>query len=296
MDPIKQFQQRFDEATDLTRRMQVVYPARRNDMAELRARWEKDDPNVVKYCYGPDEPDRYKLEFTKSQRDELKTGYLDNRQSGNGRFSQDDMDSEATVFVRTIEAWAGAENYFEASVPDEQKARKNTLKSVKVAVEKLDQALNELDSEAMGYLYAHLVDGLAVSGVQLSADDNKMTSMLNEHLRAVVEGGEMRKTIRALASTIVDATNKASNSLPKYDHVANDPRLRMAKQMERFMFEHQLPFEARDSGFAVQCLRAMFELAGIDVEKPGYWIKKAIDDPDSHARWIERMQGHLGEN
>jgi hypothetical protein len=54
MDPIKQFQQRFDAATELTRRMTSVYPMRRNDTAELRARWEKRDPNVVKYDLAPD--------------------------------------------------------------------------------------------------------------------------------------------------------------------------------------------------------------------------------------------------
>lgn len=62
------------------------------------------------------------------------------------------------------------------------------------------------------------------------------------------------------------------------------------------MWNHQLPFEAKETGYAVQCLRAMFDLAGIDVEKPGYWIKKAIDDPDSHARWIEKMQVPSSEN
>jgi hypothetical protein len=60
--------------------------------------------------------------------------------------------------------------------------------------------------------------------------------------------------------------------------------------MERLMREHQLPFEANETGFAAQCIRAMFELADLDVEKVGYWIKKAIDHPDSDARWLQGLR------
>ena len=168
---------------------------------------------------------------------------------------------------------AGAENYFEASVPDDQKARKNTLKSVRLAVEKLDQALNDLDSEAMGYLYAHLVDGLAVSGVQLSAEDNKMTSMLNEHFRAVVEGGEMRKAVRGVAATIVEATTRPASPCPNMTTLQTNRAVEWPSD-GTLHAGTSIAVRGQGTGFAVQCLRAMFELAGIEVEKPGTGLRR----------------------
>jgi hypothetical protein len=56
------------------------------------------------------------------------------------------------------------------------------------------------------------------------------------------------------------------------------------------MREHQLPFDASEKGFAAQCMRAMFDLADINVEKVGYWIKKAIDHPDSDTRWLQGLR------
>lgn len=49
-----------------------------------------------------------------------------------------------------------------------------------------------------------------------------MPSMLNHPLRAVVEGGELRKDLSFAIEVIVNATKSASDTLPKHDHVESD--------------------------------------------------------------------------
>jgi hypothetical protein len=158
------------------------------------------------------------------------------------------------------------------------------------ALTKLDQSLAALDSGALGYLYAKVADALAVAGIHLSEHDDRLVSIMHNPILAVAEAGEGRQHLRKIIGEIVQATNSASEDLPTFDRVENDPRLRVARQIERLMREHQLPFEANETGFAAQCIRAMFELADLDVEKVGYWIKKAIDHPDSDARWLQGLR------
>lgn len=289
---VLQFDRRAEEAKELSERMQQAYPAgRRNDMVELRKRWEAKDPNVCKYDSG----DRvtYKLMFTEAQRKEIEDGYLAIRPPPEPYYPPG-WEFDAKVFARMVEGWGESVGAWEALTPETQKNRRRTIEQIGAAILKLDQLLDELDSESMGFLYGHVVDALAVSGVQVSEADNRMASMLNHHLRRVVEGGEARLALRGIAAMMVDATTGAANDLPKHDFTESDVRLVLARRLERRMLENMLPFEASETSFAAQCMRAMFELGGLNVEKVSYWIKKAIDHPDSWARFLQKTRERMG--
>lgn len=289
---VLQYHRRTLEADELSERMQQVYPInRRNDMVQLRQRWEAKDPNVCKYDYG----DRvtFKLKFTDAQRKAIEDGYLALRPPAE-LYTKEGWTYQAKVFARVVEGMGESIGAWQALTPEPQKSRRRTIEQIGVSVLKLDQLLNELDSQSMGFLYSHVVDALAVTGLQISEADNRMTSMLNHGFRSVVEGGEARQSLRSLTAILVDATTKAANDLPKYDFTEGDVRFVLARRLERRMLENMLPFEASETSFAAQCLRAMFELGGLDVEKVAYWIKKAIDHPDSWARFLQKNRERMG--
>lgn len=294
MNEIEKFWHDANEASELFSRVPAAFPLKR-DIASLKARWKAKDPNVCRINFDEENGGTtYELQFTKDQRTQLRKAYLDHRQSpkavaGDPYFIKN-MESDARVFVAIIEDWAKAIDDFESMTPESQKIRKRTLESIILSITKLDQSLAELDSSALGYWYANVVDALVVSGLQLSEADNRMASMLNHPLRAQVEAGELRQNLRFIISVIVSATSTASENLPKYSHTENDPRLRTAKALERLIIENQIPFDSSETGFSAICLRAMFDLAGADVEKMSYWLKKAEDDPDSFARFLQRMR------
>lgn len=290
MDPIDDPYRKADEASDLMSRIPAAFPIKR-DMAALKARWEAKDPNVMMIDNGAHGGTRYELQFTKEQRAELKRAYLRARPPRSGQIlGVDNNEFEADVFVRTVEEWAKAIGLFEAITPDNQKERKRAMESVKASLTKLDQALAELDSSALGYWYGHVVDALAKSVTQVSETENRLSSMLDNPLRAAVEAGEFRQELREILKVVVEATTAATDTLPKYDHTENDVRLKTAMRLERLIIEHGIPFNSSETGFAAICLRMMFELAGVEVEKVSYWLKKAEDHPDSYARFLQRLR------
>ena len=285
------FQRRADEASETLQRVARAYPIKR-DNATLKARWQGKDPNVRATADGKGNI-TYERQFTAAEIKNLETAYIASRPPADSNYPLG-WTQEAKVFVGIIERWAASVDLFQAIAPPDQKTRTRSLDSVANALTKLDQALASLDSGALGYLYVKVADSLAAAGLHLSTHDNRLVSMIDNPPLAVAVAGEGRQLLRKIIGEIVKATNSASEDLPKVDRVENDPRLRVARQMERLMREHQLRFETNETGFAAQCIRAMFELADLDVEKVGYWIKKAIDRPDSDARWIQSLKDRGG--
>lgn len=290
MDPIEQFWQKFEETQDLLGRVPTVFPIKR-DRAALKARHERGDPNVVVYCDEDGNPEDYKLVFTKAQREELQRAY---RAIKPAFHEHDLMDRH---FVGMLETWGDAFADFAAIVVPDQKVRTRAIDSLANALEKVDSALAGMDSAALGWLYACTVDDLATDGVQVSAADDRVTSMRNEWLRSQVEAGELRLSLRQMIATIVAAAAKAAQTLPLAERTKNDPRLKTVMALERLVIENGLAFDTNETGFPALCLRSMFELGGVATEKVGYWLEKAADDPDSYARFIGKMRNKWrGEN
>lgn len=277
-DPFREaieFARRADEAFDLFARIPGAFPSKTPYMAARAARWEKGDPNVVKVAH--DDRLECRLVFTQGQRELLITKYWAARGM---EAPPAESFSLAEEFVDLIEGWADAYDQWQATRPEPQKNRERALGSVVNALEKLDQALAQLDSAALGFLYAKAVDAAAEHGLQISEADDRIASMVDHPLRAQVEAGELRHKMRKVLGVIVEATNKARDELPKSDRIENDWRLALAAiPLKRLFLEHRIAFETTETGFAADALRAIFDLAGLDVEKVSYWLKKAADDP-----------------
>ena len=291
MDPIKQFWNNFEEKQELFFRGMVTYPVRR-DLAALKRRRDLGDPNVIAYVDESGHPYNYELKFTKAQSEDLRKAY----RSAKKRLVLPD-ECEDELFVNIIESFSDAILDLLVIEPPEQKVRQRAIDSFVNGVEKIDAALAEMDSSAIGWLYATVVDKLSSEGVQVSAGDNNIVSMRQHAMRAQVEAGEMRHELRKLALGVVAAAREAQASLPKYERNENDARLRTAKALERQIIDHGIAFVVTETGFPAQCLRSMFELAGLETEKVSYWLKKVADDPDSYAKFLDRMrQKSSGEN
>lgn len=283
------FQRRADEAHETTLRVARAFPVRR-DVAALKARWQHKDPNI-RATRDDKGGVSYERQFTDAQTHELEEAYLASRPRAPSGFS---WAHEANVFVGIIEAWAASIALFQATTPPEQKNRVRSLRSVTNALTKLDQAPADLDSGALSFLYAKLADSLAAAGFQLSESEGRPGSMMDDPMRAAAEAGEGRKLLRVIIDQGVQAATSATKDLPTIDRVETDPRLGTVRRLERLMLEHQLPFEATEASYAAQCARAMFELADYKVEKVAYCLRKAIDHPDSHARWLQSLRERAG--
>lgn len=291
VEDVIQFQRRADEAKDLSDRLRPAYPIKR-DVAALKARWEAHDPNVSRTDDGEGNT-TYELHFTEEQRAHIEKSYLASRPPVPNYASG--WSHEATIFARIVESWADSIALFQAIAPKSQKTRTRALDSVANAFSKLDQSLAQLDSGALGYWYAKVTDALESNDLDSYEPEPQRASMQSQPMRAVVEAGELRQSLRKAIAAIVEATKNAKSDLPKFDHPENDVRLTTALQLERLIIEHQIPFETKESGFAAIVLRMMFDLAGIEVEKVGYWLNRASEDDRSYARWLQRLRDRQGD-
>jgi len=287
MNEIDRFRRDFEEITDLYRRGTVAFNGPRRDMAALKARHDRDARNVVVYCDENRNPERYVLEFTPEQADELRGAYHIAR----GGSCPGDEDH---IFVKILEGWADAILDLQSLKPPDQKARTRAIESFVVGCHKIDTALSDLDSTALGWLYGNVVDELATKGIQISDGDGRIASMKAHAMRAQVEGAELRHVLREVVAAVVKAAATASNTLPKHDHEGSNPRWKIAQALERLVIEHDIAFDTAEAGFPAKCLRSMFDLAGLDVEKVSHWLKKAAADPDSYRRFLQRMAEKLG--
>ena len=284
MDQINKYLKYGEKNINLINRGAAAYPIRQ-DLAELKKRHEDGDKNVIAYLDGQGRVERYELEFTQKQRDELERAYW-------AEVPKETYvdDTSGSYFVGLIERWGGSIPDFLAIEPPIHKTRQRAIDSFVKGIEKMDAALAELDSSALGWLYANVVDKLACEGLQVSPDDGGMISMRNNHIQAMVEAGELRGRLRRIASSAAEAAANARDTLPKSERVENDPRFKMAQYLERQIIEEGIAFSTNETGFAAQCLRAIYELGGLEVEKVGSWLKKAADAPDSFTNSRQQMR------
>lgn len=200
IEQVIRFQRRADEASDTMERVARAYPIKR-DQATLKARWAAKDPTVRATADG-EGIITYERQFTEAQIKNLEDAYIANRPLVDGNYPLG-WSHEAKVFVRIIASWAASVDLFRAIAPPDQKARTRSLDSVANALTKLDQALATLDSGALGYLYAKVIDALSVATFHQSESDNRLASMMDNPLLAVAEAGEGRQRLRKIIAEIV---------------------------------------------------------------------------------------------
>lgn len=295
MDPEERGKRIGQESNELMFR---YFAARNNDkeralMGPLKERFEKGDPNVTRTEQESGEY-LYSLRFTKRQFEQLKSEYLNYRPEAQvpniTKHDAEWLDSEACVFVGVIDGWA-AELYFgQGRIPAHQKERKRSMESVNLSLYKFEEALDKLDTDALMHWYGHVADSLSKAGYQVSEADNEIVSMLRDPMRAAAESQELRNELGRVINEVTNATIIAAETLPKFNHTEYDPRYKIAQNLERLVIDNNIHFDSTENGFASLCLTEMFNVAGLEDDNVTYWLKKAEDNPDSHARWLQRMR------
>lgn len=287
MNEIKRFWQRFEERRQLLSDVHNVFPVRR-DLAKLKARRDAGDQNVVVYLDEAGHPHHYAVKFTPEQREDLR------RQYRVVKPATGPMDDEDDLFVSIIEAQADGILDSQSICVAYQKDRSRAINSLVNAAQKFDTALDQLDSAALGWLYGHIANRLAPEGYQLSEADGQLASMLDDPLRAQVEAGRLRQQIRRLVGVVTEAAAEAEKSLPPAERTENDPRLTTALCLERQIVGSGIQFVTTETGFPAACLRAMFEIAGVEVDKVSYWLDKAAKHPNSFGRFLDEQSNKFG--
>ena len=60
--------------------------------------------------------------------------------------------------------------------------------------------------------------------------------------------------------------------------------------LEREFFKLKIKFIASNSSLAAECLRAIYILGGLNIDRVDYWLKQARDHYDSQMNFIDMLR------
>lgn len=217
-----------------------------------------------------------RLEFDPYTRAELEEEFK--RQFNVGRtLSPSDIDFEAKVFIGTLQNYADGIPAFQRMKPPEQKRRREKVRALANTLEKLHEALTCMDSAALGFaLWCGLRE---VESTGLGSNP------LPPGMPAVIEASVLRGDALPFLAAFSCGVQKAIKELPSHEF---NFLLKTALAVERTFFDYQLPFTVSNSGFAATCLRAVFKLGGLEIDRVDYWLTEARDSEDSMIALIKR--------
>ena len=211
-------------------------------------------------------PEREAPKFTSAVKVDLKAKFIN--------LAANQSHDEADTFVLILETYPDALLDIEQTVPPEQDVRRAQIYQLAGAVMKVPEVLAAVDSNALGWV-AHSVDK--------ALDPNGRAQNVPDPVAGFIAAGEIRELANTVLPVVQLAIQQAAKELPKFERSDVHPLLRTALAIERLFWEHRLPFEVKETGFAAECLRVVYETANPHkiLNRPKYWLEKAIDHPDS---------------
>lgn len=190
---------------------------------------------------------------------------------------EEDLEYLRDRFLSTVEIYGNGLASICAGLPPGQDERRDKVRQLAGALQKLQDILVSIDSGALAQTLNEM-DKALNDGKAMEATDPASAFILAGQVR-VLAG-------QPLSALIVGAAN-AAKVLDEPDY---DPILEVIWQLERLFDDHGLAFEAKDKGFAAECFQAIYELAnpGKSKDRPKYLLNKAISDPRSWANFKNR--------
>lgn len=165
---------------------------------------------------------------------------------------------DARLFVKILGGFGeGLPSILEAQ--PEQNVRRRSLRELGTAAAKVADLAKTLDSGALG------------CAIDLGNGSDLGSLPLGDFMREV---NALRHSLVEEMTRLSEGAYRAAKELPVSKFNA---RLNCVVSIQREFATFGLPpFTDSDSGFAADCIRAVFELAGVSVDDPRYWMRQAM--------------------
>jgi len=205
-----------------------------------------------------------------------------------------DIEFEIDVLIGCMEGFAEFIPSIKRLLPEKQQRRQERINSLASHVEGIIDQLKEIDSAALCYsIY---------SGINETAKKDNLPNLIEygSDFMFKVEAIKDNENLEDLAAFAL-GLRKAARELPKhslnasgkdYPWYAQGAELGVALGLERLFFQNKIKFIASNSSLAAECLRAIYILGGLDIDRVDYWLKQAIEHYDSSVNLHKRFQKH----
>ncbi|TXI35671.1 MAG: hypothetical protein E6Q59_10505 [Nitrosomonas sp.] len=207
--------------------------------------------------------------------------------------SEKEIQSEVNKFIDSVELISNSIGFYRKFRIDKQQRRKERLESIANHLDGIIDQIKALDRNAI--IYASMTvwknpppriekcSSLEISNQaeNTAFDIASGDSVIIKELSAYAFN--VREAARTLPKCIGDKPMAAN-----YERSLEKPELGMAVELENLFHKYRIKFTITNTGLAADCLRAIYCLSGLGIDRVDYWLKRACESPFSSRKWQEK--------
>jgi hypothetical protein len=200
-------------------------------------------------------------------------------------------DFEISIILKILEGYAYGIIRYQQIEPEGQQRRRERIESLAAHIEGAIEQLKQLDSAALGFV--------AWRGFEEISTAEGLPNEFPSGDAATCEVYFWRESNISAMSNFALGVRKAAAELPQ--HAMNTSgkdlpwwslpkELSTAMAVEKLFWDERLEFTISNNGLAAECLRAVYQLGGLNIDRVDYWLEKARDHFDSMTSIVSRLR------
>lgn len=213
-----------------------------------------------------------------------------------GCFHPDEIEFELGVMLGIMENYARAIPKYQELEPESQQRRRERIESLAAHIDGAIEQLIKLDDAALGFA--------AWKGFEEVSNADGLPNIFPDCFATIQEAYLWRKKNVHAMTAFSLGVRKAAVELPQHSMNTSGKdspwyllptELSTAMAIERLFLENTIKFTVSNSGLAAECLRAVYALGGMNIDRVDYWLKRARDHFDSNHNLVERLRKRTDE-
>ncbi|MBS0587934.1 MAG: hypothetical protein JSS37_08215 [Proteobacteria bacterium] len=190
---------------------------------------------------------------------------------GNGNCS-DNVELLINEIIDRIEMCACYSTLYKKWAPGTQQRRRERIESIANHLDGIIDQLNKLDTEAIKYILMSAYRNPPAYIGKYSPDQLVILANRAENTAwSIFHNDTVMNDLLAYASNF----REAAKTLPM--HKLDSPEFGIAVELELLFRKYGIKFTVTNTGLAADCLREIYNLAGLQIDRVDYWLKRARD-------------------
>ena len=195
---------------------------------------------------------------------------------------------EVDEFIDCLECIADSIGFYRKYGVEKQQRRRERIESIANHLDGIIDQLKHLDRSAIEYvlmfvwnnppdhidkcppeMQIHLANRAENTAFDIVAGKTVMDELLTYSLN-------IRNAAKTLPKCLGDLP-----SLSRYERSPFYPQLGMSIELENLFYKYKIKFTVTNTGLAADCLREIYNLAGLQIDRVVYWLKSARESERS---------------
>ena len=196
-------------------------------------------------------------------------------------------------FIRTLTLFGITIPVFQKFEHTRKQPGREQLQKLARQLASLSQCLREIEISTLGCATLHALEELQSKGFDFSEILEPYATPMERYLaeyepsrlpkvtqvdirKATRLTYHVRKDVLPIIDALALGAQRASKNLPVSNYSS---KYDAAFSLRQLFADCAIPFTIGETGFAAECFRAIFSLAGLEMDRVSYWLKMAPNHP-----------------